>query len=107
MMRIGRWSLEPARILLNLLLIGLSLLMLYPWLIAIGTSLKAPGESGANPGIVPQQWDVAKFGEVFWAVDMPRLALNSVLITGATVALVLLLADRALRRSERAVADTA
>jgi ABC-type glycerol-3-phosphate transport system permease component len=87
--------LDPGRIVLNLVLIGLSLLMLYPWLIAIGTSLKRPGESGSNPGIIPQEWDIAKFGEVFWAVDMPRLALNSVIITGTTVALVLLLASLA------------
>ena len=59
--------------------------MLYPWLLAISTALKAQGEVGRNPGLIPQQIDLGKFVDVFWQVDMPRLAFNSVLITGATV----------------------
>lgn len=86
---------DPRKLALNFLLFGASLLVLYPWLIAISTALKATGESTRNPGLIPQEIDLEKFVEVFWAVDFPRLALNSIVITGSTVIIVLLLASLA------------
>jgi raffinose/stachyose/melibiose transport system permease protein len=81
--------------LLNVVLIALSLLMLYPWLLAISTAIKAPGEANRNPGLIPQRIDLAKFIDVFREVDFPRLAFNSIVITGVTVVIVLLVASLA------------
>lgn len=69
--------------------------MIYPWLVAISTSLKASGELTHNTGLIPQQIDLAKFADVIAVADVPRLALNSLIVTGVTVALVLLLASLA------------
>src|SRR5437868_15524584 len=80
---------------LNIILILFSIGMIYPWLLAISTSLKAPGETTQNPSLIPQHIDLGKFAEVFVTADMPRLALNSIIITGSTVILVLLLASLA------------
>jgi len=80
---------------LNGALILASVVMLYPWLLAISTALKAQGEAGRNPGLLPQQIDLGKFLDVFWKVDFPRLAFNSIVITGVTVAVVLLLSSLA------------
>lgn len=81
--------------LLNVVLIVLSLMMLYPWLLAISTAIKAPGEANRNPGLIPEQIDLAKFIDVFREVDFPRLAFNSIVITGVTVVIVLLVASLA------------
>jgi len=80
---------------LNAVLILLSLAMIYPWLVALSTSLKAPGETIRNPGLIPQQVDLGKFIEVFVTAHFPQLALNSIIITGATVVLVLFFASLA------------
>lgn len=90
--RVGR---DSRKLALNGALILLSLLMLYPWLLAIATSLKASGEAGRNPGLIPEQIDLGKFIDVFWIVDFPRLAFNSIVITGITVTVVLLLSSLA------------
>jgi ABC-type glycerol-3-phosphate transport system permease component len=86
---------ESRHRLLNVVLGALSLVMLYPWLLAISTAIKAPGEANRNPGLVPESIDLAKFIEVFREVDIPRLAFNSVVITGTTVVIVLLVASLA------------
>jgi len=86
---------DPRAVALNLALILVSLLMLYPWLLAISTALKGQGEVGRNPGLIPQEIDLGKFVDVFWAVDVPRLALNSLVITGTTVIAVLFLSSLA------------
>ncbi len=86
-----RWS----RVGLNLVMMLACLVMLYPWLLAISTALKAQGEAGRNPGLIPQQIDLGKFVDVFWQVDFPRLAFNSIVITGVTVVVVLVLASLA------------
>jgi raffinose/stachyose/melibiose transport system permease protein len=86
---------DPRKLALNVLLISLSLVMLYPWLIAISTAIKGTGESGRNPGLIPEEVDLGKFVDVFWAVDFPRLAFNSIIITGTTVFIVLALASLA------------
>lgn len=85
------WS----QVLLNGALMLACLLMLYPWLLAISTALKGQGEAGRNPGLIPQHIDLGKFVDVFWQVDFPRLAFNSLLITGSTVVIVLVLASLA------------
>ena len=79
----------------HIMLSFLALLMIYPWLIAISTSLKAPGESMQNLGLIPRNIDLGKFVDVFIAVNVPRLAFNSLVVTGGTVILVLFLASLA------------
>ena len=86
---------EPGKLALNGALILMSLLMLYPWLLAISTSLKAAGEASRNPGLIPEVIDLGNFADVFWTVDFPRLAFNSIVITSTTVVVVLLLASLA------------
>ncbi|MBX3028891.1 MAG: carbohydrate ABC transporter permease [Chloroflexi bacterium] len=83
------------RVALNGVLMLICVVMLYPWLLAIATALKGQGEAGRNPGLIPERIDLGKFVDVFWQVDFPRLAFNSIVITGTTVFLVLLLASLA------------
>ena len=90
-----RRRVRPRKLVLHAILAVLSIFMIYPWLVAISTSLKASGELTHNTGLIPQQIDFAKFVDVFAVANVPRLALNSVVVTGATVALVLLLASLA------------
>src|SRR5258708_4609411 len=80
---------------LNGVLTLVSLLVLVPIFMMITTSLKAEGETTFNPGLVPQAIDFTKFGKVWYVVDVPRLALNSLVITLATIALVLWLGSMA------------
>jgi raffinose/stachyose/melibiose transport system permease protein len=82
-------------VVLNAILILFSIGMLYPWLIALSTSLKAPGETLHNQGLIPEQIDIAKFADVFVTANIPRLALNSIIITTVSVVLILLLASLA------------
>ena len=86
---------SPRVLVVHLLLSLFALAMIYPWLIAISTALKVRGESTQNSGLIPWHVDLAKFADVFVRADVPRLAFNSIVITGATVALVLLLASLA------------
>lgn len=90
-----RWRIEMRALSVHVLLSVLALAMLYPWLVALSTALKATGESTQNPGLIPRSIDLAKFVDVFESVDFLRLAFNSVVITGSTVVLVLLLASLA------------
>jgi raffinose/stachyose/melibiose transport system permease protein len=80
---------------LNLILMIISFVMIIPWLVALSTALKAPGETLTNPGLIPQQIDFAKFVDVFWRANVPVLAANSIIVTGSTVFCVLLLASLA------------
>ncbi|MDZ4763112.1 MAG: carbohydrate ABC transporter permease [Chloroflexota bacterium] len=82
-------------LILNVILIVITTIMIIPWLIALSTALKAPGESLTNPSLIPQQIDLGKFVEVFQLANVPVLALNSIIVTGATVIIVLFLASLA------------
>jgi len=93
----GRW--QAARLLqsiaVNGVLSAVCLLVLMPILLMVSTSIKAPGETQANRGLIPRQIELGKFGEVWQMVNVPQLALNSIIITAATVILVLLLGSMA------------
>jgi ABC-type glycerol-3-phosphate transport system permease component len=86
---------KPQLVLLNLILMVLSVIMIFPWLVALSTALKAPGETNTNTSLIPRQLDVSKFAEVFQMADFGRLALNSLIITGCTVLLILFFASLA------------
>lgn len=88
-------TLHSTGVFLNLILIFISLVMILPWLVALSTALKAPGETLTNPGIIPQQLDLSKFVEVFWQANVPVLAMNSIIVTAASVFFILLLASLA------------
>lgn len=90
-----RFRFNARAVAIHIVLSALALVMLYPWLLALSTALKPTGESTQNPGLIPRAIDLAKFADVFVSVDFVRLAFNSVVITGTTVALVLLLASLA------------
>ena len=66
-------------ILVNVALLVICFLMLIPWILALSTALKAPGETAFNPGLIPQHIDLAKFVDVFVRADVGRLALNSLI----------------------------
>ena len=78
-----RKTFQSKYLLLNASLIMFSIAMLYPWLIAISTSIKAPGETLRNTSLIPQQVDLGKFAEVYVAANIPQLAFNSIVITYA------------------------
>jgi ABC-type glycerol-3-phosphate transport system permease component len=78
---------------LNGFLIVVSLLVLVPVFLMVSTALKAPGETTLNPGLIPREIDFTKFATVFRDAEVPLLARNSVIITIATVLLLLFLAS--------------
>lgn len=90
-----RKTFQSKYLLLNASLIMFSIAMLYPWLIAISTSIKAPGETLRNTSLIPQQVDLGKFAEVYVAANIPQLAFNSIVITSVSVGLILLLSSLA------------
>ena len=83
------------RMFLNTVLVAISLLMLVPIFVMISTSIKAPGESDVNRGLIPRRIEFGKFAEVFVEARVPTLARNSIIISVCTVALLLLLASLA------------
>jgi len=65
-----------------LLLIGLALIYIYPFLIAIASSFKTDAEATANAlSLVPQTWSNAAYDRLFTDVPLLRWAGNSTLIT--------------------------
>jgi ABC-type glycerol-3-phosphate transport system permease component len=83
------------QILLNLALAAVSAFYLVPMLYLISTALKAPGETYVNPGLMPHEIDFEKFSEVWQRANVPLLTVNSLMITIATVLLVLFLGSLA------------
>ncbi|MEI2402457.1 carbohydrate ABC transporter permease [Niallia taxi] len=68
------------------LLIALSILFLFPFLWLIGTSVKPENEAMAfPPTLLPKNWDLANYKEVFTLVDFGQYYLNSVIVTVCVV----------------------
>ncbi|TRZ37064.1 carbohydrate ABC transporter permease [Niallia circulans] len=68
------------------LLIALSILFLFPFLWLIGTSVKPENEAMAfPPTLLPENWDLANYKEVFTLVDFGQYYLNSVIVTVCVV----------------------
>lgn len=82
-------------VLLHIVLFPVSFIMVFPWLIALSTSLKAPGESSINRGLIP--WEVAfsNFSDAWRLANVPMLAFNSFIVTAASVVMILFLASLA------------
>ena len=82
-------------ILLHATLLIVSFIMIFPWLIAFSTGLKAPGESALNRGLIPWEISLANFPEAWRIANVPVLAFNSFIVTAASVVLILFLASLA------------
>ena len=68
------------------LLIALSILFLFPFLWLIATSVKPENEAMAfPPTLLPKNWDLANYKEVFTLVDFGQYYLNSVIVTVCVV----------------------
>lgn len=68
------------------LLIALSILFLFPFLWLIGTSVKPENEAMAfPPTLLPKEWDLANYKEVFTLVDFGQYYMNSIIVTVCVV----------------------
>ena len=83
-------------ILLHSALLFISVIFIYPWLIAISTGIKEPGEASTNFGLIPWEVDiVGNFVHVYHTAKVPLLAFNSLLITVVSVVAILFLSSLA------------
>jgi len=82
-------------ILIHAVLLFVSFIMIFPWLIAISTGVKAPGESALNRGLIPWEISLGNFSEAWRIANVPLLAFNSFVVTAASVVLILFLASLA------------
>lgn len=72
----------PGRVVLHLVLIGLALIYIFPFLINIATSFKTESEATANPlALIPQTATTAAYTRLFGASDFPLWMRNSVIVT--------------------------
>jgi multiple sugar transport system permease protein len=74
------------KVLTYTLLIGLSIVFIFPFLWLIGTSLKPENEAlSFPPTLIPKVWDFANYKDVFTIVNFGRYYLNSIIVAGLTV----------------------
>lgn len=90
-----RLKLRRKTVLTHAVLIFVSFIMIFPWLIALSTGLKAPGESALNRGLIPWEIALGNFPEAWRIANVPLLALNSFVVTAASVVMILFLASLA------------
>ncbi len=65
-----------------LLLVGLALVYILPFLIQIATSFKTEPEAAANPlGLFPENWTTAAYTRLFQFSDYPLWGANSLIVT--------------------------
>ncbi|MWV48487.1 ABC transporter permease subunit [Rathayibacter sp. VKM Ac-2803] len=65
-----------------LLLIGLALVYIYPFLISVASSFKTDSDATANPlSLLPATWSFASYERLFTDVPLPLWTLNSVIVT--------------------------
>jgi multiple sugar transport system permease protein len=65
-----------------LLLIGLALIYILPFLIQISTSFKTEPEAAVNPiGLIPQNWTTAAYERLFQFSDYVQWGTNSIIVT--------------------------
>ena len=92
---VSKLKLRRKSILIHAVLLFVSFIMVFPWLIAFSTGLKAPGESALNRGLIPWEISLANFPEAWRIANVPVLAFNSFVVTAASVVLILFLASLA------------
>ena len=65
-----------------LLLIGLALIYILPFLIQVATSFKTEPEAAVNPiGLIPQNWTTAAYERLFRFSDYVQWGTNSIIVT--------------------------
>nr|WP_159905335.1 carbohydrate ABC transporter permease [Rathayibacter sp. VKM Ac-2759]QHC65353.1 ABC transporter permease subunit [Rathayibacter sp. VKM Ac-2759] len=65
-----------------LLLIGLALVYIYPFLISVASSFKTDADATSNPlSLLPATWSFASYERLFTDVPLPLWTLNSVIVT--------------------------
>ena len=65
-----------------LLLVGLALVYVYPFLISIASSMKTDADATGDPlSLIPATWSFAAYERLFSDVPLPLWALNSTLVT--------------------------
>ncbi|KFC70517.1 Sugar transport inner membrane protein [Bosea sp. LC85] len=82
---------SPGSLIAAALLVGNSVLMLYPIVIMVFSAFKTTGEIFDAPFAVPDFTYVANFTRIWGETSLPGYFINSVLITGSSIALILLL----------------
>ena len=92
---VSKIKLRRESILLHGVLLFVSFIMIFPWLVAFSTGLKAPGESALNRGLIPWEISLGNFSEAWRIANVPVLAFNSFVVTAASVVMILFLASLA------------
>lgn len=70
------------QIALYAVLIVISLIYIYPFLVQLGTSFKTDAEAAANPvSLIPQVWSTAAYERLFLRSDFPVWFRNSAIVT--------------------------
>lgn len=82
---------SPGSLIAAALLVGNSVLMLYPIVIMVFSAFKTTGEIFDAPFSVPDFTYVANFTRIWGETSLPGYFINSVIITGSSIALILLL----------------
>lgn len=93
--KVSRIKIRKQSVLLHIVLFSVSFIMIFPWLFAFSTGLKAPGESALNRSLIPWELSLSNFSEAWRIADVPLLALNSFVVTAASVVMILFLASLA------------
>ena len=64
------------------LLVILSLIYIYPFLVQLGTSFKTDADAASNPvALIPQTWSTAAYERLFLRSDFPVWFANSTIVT--------------------------
>ncbi|MGO4738827.1 carbohydrate ABC transporter permease [Bosea sp. 2KB_26] len=82
---------SPGSLIAAALLVGNSVLMLYPIVIMVFSAFKTTGEIFDAPFSIPDFTYVANFTRIWGETSLPGYFINSVIITGSSIALILLL----------------
>lgn len=90
-----RIKLSKKSAVLHVVLLAVSFFMIYPWLIVLSTGIKAPGESVLSRSLIPKEVSLSNFGAVWEIANVPLLAFNSLVVTAASVLIILFLASLA------------
>lgn len=71
-----------AQVLIYLLLIGVAVLYIFPFLIDLATSFKTEPDAAANPlSLIPQTWTTAAYQKLFFNSDFPIWFKNTAFVT--------------------------
>ena len=87
-------KLTPGTLVLYIVLIVFSLILISPLLIVLSSALRRPGNL-ASPLLLFQEFSMESFKNAFTQMNYPMQLLNSILLTGVSVIVIVLIASRA------------